>query len=65
MESRTFFGETGTGEVDIWYMDGSNVISKDRITTVNNDWIIPPGPAISPVPERAIFYGRTASPAVL
>ena len=29
-----------TGEVDIWYMDGSSVISKDRIATVNNDWII-------------------------
>lgn len=27
-----------TGEVDIWYMDGSTVLSKDRIANVSLDW---------------------------
>jgi hypothetical protein len=29
-----------TGEVDIWYMNGSTVISKDRIANVSLDWTI-------------------------
>jgi len=31
---------TATGEVDIWYMDGSTVLSMDRIDTINTDWVI-------------------------